>query len=136
MVPYRVLILERAPNIRRALGQLLTDEGFEVATAYDTETAVSRARVLEPAVIVIELETEGDLAAVRELASVTRQIIVIAPYGRGPLAIEAMSAGASDYILKPISRAELLVVIQKAIEQFELARELTELRLELGRLPT
>ena len=61
---------------------------------------------------------------------------MIAPYGRGPLAIEAMSVGASDYILKPISRAELLVVIQKAIEQFELARELTELRLELGRPPT
>ncbi len=132
--PYRVLVLERAPNIRLVVGELLGDEGFEVITADDIDAAVVLVRTGKPAVILIDLASEADLVSVRRLASevMTHQLIVIAAYGRAPLAVEALAAGASAYILKPLSRDELIVVVQKAIKQFELVEEVAALRRELA----
>ena len=131
---HRVLVLERASNIRRVIGELLGDEGFEVIAADDADAAVVLARTEKPAVILIELASEEDLVSVRRLAreALTHQLIVLAPYGRAPLAVEALAAGASDYILKPLSRDELIVVVRKAIEQFELAEEVAALRRQLA----
>jgi DNA-binding NtrC family response regulator len=130
MASYRVLVLEPASNIRRVVSELLGDEGFEVIAAEGPDAALSLARAAKPAVILIELAAEADLVSVRRLAdaALTHQLIVIAPYGRAPLAVQALAAGASDYILKPLSRDELLVVVHKAVEQFELAEEVAELR--------
>jgi DNA-binding NtrC family response regulator len=131
---YRVLVLERASNIRRVVGQLLGDEGLEVIAADHSDAALVLARTEKPAVILIELASEADLVSVRQLASeaTTHQLIVIGPYGRAPLAVEALAAGASAYILKPLSRDELIVLVHKAIEQFELAEEVAALRRELA----
>lgn len=130
MASHRVLVLEPASNIRRVVSELLGDEGFEVIAAEGTEAALLLARAAKPAVILIELAAEADLVSVRQLAdaALTHQLIVIAPYGRAPLAVQALAAGASDYILKPLSRDELLVVVHKAVQQFELAEEVAELR--------
>jgi DNA-binding NtrC family response regulator len=130
MASYRVLVLEPASNIRRVVSELLGDEGFEVIAAEGTDAALLLARAAKPAVILIELAAEADLVSVRRLAdaALTHQLIVIAPYGRAPLAVQALAAGASDYILKPLSRDELLVVVHKAVQQFELAEEVAELR--------
>ncbi|CAN5210785.1 hypothetical protein BH11MYX1_BH11MYX1_21120 [soil metagenome] len=129
---HRILVVERASNIRRVVSQLLGDEGFEVTAVESADAAVLLARTVKPAVILIELGSEVDLVSVRRLAgeAITHQLIAIAPYGRAPLAVQALAAGASDYILNPLSRDELLVVVQKAVAQFELAEELTELRRE------
>lgn len=130
MASYRILVLEPASNIRRVVSELLGDEGFEVLAAEGADAALLLARAANPAVILIELAAEADLVSVRRLAdaALTHQLIVIAPYGRAPLAVQALAAGASDYILKPLSRDELLVVVHKAVEQFELAEEVAELR--------
>jgi DNA-binding NtrC family response regulator len=125
------MIVDRASNIRSVLAQLLADEGFDVITASDAD----EARALRPAVILIELETEQDLATVSRLSAIPNvgQIIALTAFGRTSLAVDAMSCGASDYVMMPLSRIELLVVIRKAVEHYELTREVAELRLELGR---
>ncbi len=129
----RVLVVDRAPNLRRVIVELLSDEGFDVIAADGTDDAVARARTFSPMVTVLGLESSADLPTVRQLAVSSRQVIAVAPFGGVQLGIAAMDAGASDYILKPLLRAELLLVIGKAIEQFELVREVTELRHERGR---
>jgi len=129
----RVLVVDRASNIRCVLAQLLADEGFDVVTANDDDEAQLRAREHPPAAILVELESEVDLATISHLSALpdAGQIVALAPYGCVSLALDAMSCGASDYVLNPLSGRELLVVIRKAIEQYEIARELTEMRFEL-----
>jgi DNA-binding NtrC family response regulator len=135
MSSHSILVVDRAANIRSVLSELLADEGFEVITATDNDEAWQRARELQPAAILIELESEEDLAAVSCLSTIPNvgQIIALTAFGRTSLAIEAMSRGASDYVMKPFSRVEILVVVNKAIEHNALVREVAELRLELGR---
>jgi DNA-binding NtrC family response regulator len=135
MSSHSILVVDRASNIRSVLSELLADEGFEVITATDNDEAWQRARELQPAAILIELESERDLAAVSCLSTLPNvgQIIALTAFGRTSLAIEAMSRGASDYVMKPFSRVEILVVVNKAIEHNALVREVAELRLELGR---
>jgi two-component system NtrC family response regulator len=132
---HRILIVDRASNIRSVLSELLTDEGFDVITANNNDEAVLRSRVLQPAAILIELESERDLAAVSRLSSIPNvgQVVALTAFGRTSLAIDALRCGAGDYVMKPFSRIELLVVVQKAVEHYELAREVVELRLALGR---
>ncbi|HEX7700243.1 MAG TPA: response regulator, partial [Kofleriaceae bacterium] len=133
MSNHRVLVVDRASNIRCVLAQLLADEGFDVMTANDADEAVLRARALHPAAMLVELESEGDLPTISRLSALpdAGQVIALAPYGGISLALDAMGCGASDYVLNPLSGHELLVVIRKAVEHYEDAHELAELR-ELG----
>jgi len=134
MCSHRILIVDRASNIRAVLSELLGDEGFDVITANNNDEALLRARALHPAAILIELESERDLAAVSNLSSIPNvQVIALTAFGRTSLAIDALRCGASDYVMKPFSHIELLVVVQKAVEHYDLAREVVELRLALGR---
>jgi DNA-binding NtrC family response regulator len=136
MSRHRILIVDRASNMRFVVSNLLDDEGFDVLTAGDTDDALVRAAALHPDVILVDLESREDLAAISRLASAGTggaEIIVVAPYGHTKLALEAMSCGASHYVMKPLSRIEMLMVIHRAIEHHDLTREVAELRLELGR---
>jgi DNA-binding NtrC family response regulator len=135
MSRHRILVVDRASNMRFVVANLLDDEGFDVLTAGDNDDALERAKALRPDVILVNLESRDDLAAISRLASVgtEAEIIVLAPYGDTALALEAMSCGASHYVMKPLSRVELLVVIHRAVEHHDLTREVAELRLELGR---
>jgi DNA-binding NtrC family response regulator len=136
MSRHRILVVDRASNVRFVVAQLLDDEGFDVLTAGDSDEALLRANALRPDVILVDLESRDDLATISLMASVaTRgaEIIALVPYGHTALALEAMRCGASRYMIKPLSRIELIAVIHRAIEHYDLACEVAELRLELER---
>jgi two-component system response regulator AtoC len=134
MAAHRILVVDHASNIRCALAQLLTDEGFEVMTANDENEALDAARSLHPAAILVEVESEAGLATIERLSKLADlgQIIALAPHRNLSLALDAMNCGAMDYLFNPVSGIELLVVIRSAIAQYELARELAELRYALA----
>ena len=111
------------------MSELLGEEGYDVATAAAADAA--HVRRFDPAVIVVDVESFEDLAAIRAISG--HQLVAVVPFGCTPLALEAMSCGATDYIVKPLSRRELLVVVGTAVEQYELGRELAALRLEIQR---
>jgi len=121
--------------MRFVVAQLLGDEGFDVLTAAGNDEALACVTSLRPDVILVDLESRKDLAAISRLAAIPggAEIVVVAPYGHTALALEAMGCGASHYVMKPLSRVELLVVIRRAVEHHDLSREVGELRLELGR---
>lgn len=135
MHSHQIMIVDRASNMRSVIAQLLDDEGFDVVTANGNEEALRRALAFRPAVILVELATADDLDAISQLSATSEgaEIIATAPFGRTALALDAISCGASGYLMKPFSRVELLVVVQRALEHYDLTREVSELRLELGR---
>jgi two-component system, NtrC family, response regulator AtoC len=125
-VPH-VLIVDDELNIRRVLAAMLAREGYEVTTAADGEQALAVLHKTPVHVLVTDLvmprmggmELLGRVAA--EFPDVP--VIVITAHGTVDSAVQALKAGAFDYITKPFEQEELKKVIAKATRAHEIERQ-------------
>jgi DNA-binding NtrC family response regulator len=132
-----ILIVEDEAKMRRLLELNLSDEGFSVLTAGDAEAALKLFGHQEVDLIVTDLKLPG-MSGLEFLQTVKRAnaalpVVVMTAFGTVETAVEAMKAGASDYVLKPFSLAEMRMVIHKELDVRRLREENRSLREELGR---
>ena len=134
----RVLAVDDEPQILRALETILTGAGYEVETAVTGEEALARATLRPPDAIVLDLMLPGasGTEVCRELRGWTQvPILVISIVGDEEEKIDALDAGADDYITKPFSVGELLARLRAALRRSESPREpileLGDLRIDL-----
>jgi len=130
----RVLVVEDEEKLRRVIQLHLQGSGFEVEQAGSAEDAVLRAERAD--LILTDLRLPGQ-DGLEFLASVRRQnpntpVIVMTAFGSVETAVQAMKAGAADFLTKPFSLDHLLTVVQKALEVRSLRVENEKLREELG----
>src|SRR6516225_2549635 len=132
-----ILIVEDEPKMRRLLEISLADDGHIVRCVRDAETGL-RNLAAEPAdLVVTDLKLPGMSglefmqAAKRINASVP--MIVMTAYGSVETAVEAMKAGASDYVLKPFTMAEMKLVIHKELDVQRVRDENRSLKEALGK---
>jgi nitrogen regulation protein NR(I) len=113
-----VLIVDDENNIRRVLAAMLKRDGYEVTTAADGEQAVATLHRTPIDVVVTDLVMPrmGGLELLRHCATAHPDVpvIMITAHGTVDTAVEAMKAGAFDYITKPFEQEELRKVIAKA----------------------
>jgi DNA-binding NtrC family response regulator len=131
-----ILIVEDEPKMRRLLELQLADEGFRAQTVADAETALKMVNSGPFDLIVTDLKLPG-MSGLEFLQAVKRAnaavpIIIMTAYGTVESAVEAMKIGASDYVLKPFSLAELVLVIRKELASHQLREENRSLREALG----
>src|SRR5277367_6393922 len=131
-----ILVVEDEPKMRRLLELQLADEGFRAQTVADAETAIKLVNSAPFDLIVTDLKLPG-MSGIEFLQSVKRAnaavpIIIMTAYGTVESAVEAMKMGASDYVLKPFSLAELVLVIRKELASHQLREENRTLREALG----
>ena len=129
----RILVVDDEVNARTALAELLREEGFEVETAADAFKALGKYESFAPHVVVTDLKMPGMdgielVKKVRATEEPTAAVIVMTAFGAVQTAVDAMRAGASDYLTKPLHFDELLVVLDKALETENLRRETRQLR--------
>src|SRR3989454_3291938 len=133
----RVLIADDEESIRHVLTELLEERGYEVRAVTDGEDAMRElfARDYDALVTDVRMPKMNGLDLVREAQSASPEttIIVMSAYGSHDLAIEAMKAGAYDYLGKPFRPDEVLLVLRKAEERERLRRENLRLRQEMSR---
>jgi len=133
----RVLIVDDEKNMRWVLGQSLSGDGFEVAEAADGKQALVAVAEQEPDVMVLDhrMPVMDGMEVLRTLRSKgsTFPIIMLTAHGNVALAVEAMKAGASEYLTKPFDLEELKLAIDKALKYSGLAAEVERLRGELDR---
>src|SRR5256712_4440132 len=133
----RVLIADDEESIRHVLTELLEERGYEVRAVTDGEDAMRElfARDYDALVTDVRMPKMNGLDLVRaaQTASPETTIIVMSAYGSHDLAIEAMKAGAYDYLGKPFRPDEVLLVLRKAEERERLRRENLRLRREASR---
>ena len=131
----RVLIVDDEKNMRWVLGQALSGDGFEVAEASDGKQALAAVAEQEPDVMVLDhrMPVMDGMEVLRTLRSKgsTFPIIMLTAHGNVALAVEAMKAGASEYLTKPFDLEELKLSIDKALKYSGLAAEVERLRGEL-----
>jgi len=131
----KVLIVEDDPAIRRGLEESIKDLGGNpqsVGTAKDAARAIEE---FKPHVLIVDIHLpDGDgievFRAARE-ADPDRDGIVISGQASIDNAIEALRAGVSDYLLKPLRPAQLEVVFKRLAERRRLESEVEALRGEL-----
>ncbi len=131
----RVLIVDDEKNMRWVLGQALAGEGFDVAEAVDGTSALESVAEQEPDVMVLDhrMPEPDGMEVLRKVRSkgMSFPIIMLTAHGNVATAVEAMKAGASEYLTKPFDLEELKLAIGKALEYSGLAAEVERLRSEL-----
>jgi DNA-binding NtrC family response regulator len=132
----RILVVDDEANARTALAELLRDEGFEVETAADAFKALGKVRDFAPELVITDLKMPGmdGIELVHRLggADPSCAVIVMTAFGAVDSAVEAMQAGAVDYLTKPLNFDELVIVAGRAITQRRLAAEADSMRARLA----
>ncbi len=128
----RILVVDDEVNARTALAELLRDEGYDVETAADAFKALGKFESFGPHVVVTDLKMPGmdGIELVKKLRAMedAPTVVVMTAFGAVSSAVDAMRAGAAEYLTKPLNLDELLVVLAKVFEQQELRRETRQLR--------
>jgi DNA-binding NtrC family response regulator len=131
-----ILIVEDEAKMRRLLELQLGEEGFLARTAADAETGVLLLNKEPFDLVVTDFKLPG-MSGLEFLLAVKRvnaelPVIIMTAFGTVESAVEAMKNGASDFVLKPFSLAELVLVIRKELEARKLREENRDLREALG----
>jgi two-component system response regulator AtoC len=123
----RVLVADDEENLRLVLKTLLRRHGYEVMTAPSAEEALAALEGFAPDFVLADVRMGGmsGIDLTRELSArgSTATVIVMSAYGSIELALEAMKAGAYDYVAKPFKQDEVLLALRKAEERESLRRE-------------
>ena len=120
----RVLVVDDEQSLRKVLAATLQREGYEVQVASDGEEALAALDRDGADVVVTDLvmpRMDG-LSLLRKVvvSHPDVPVIVVTAHGRVDSAVEAMKAGAFDFVTKPFEHAELKTIIAKAARQSDL----------------
>ena len=124
----RILVADDEANIRKVLAALLRRDGHDVETVADGAEALSvldaESTGMDVVISDLRMPKLDGLSLLREVAAKHPEIpvIVITAHGTIDTAVEAMKAGAFDYLQKPFEQEELRLIVDKAVRTRELAR--------------
>src|ERR1700678_1717304 len=132
-----ILIVEDEPKMRRLLELNLAEDGMTTLSAGDAEAGLKLLRENSVNLVVTDLKLPG-MSGLDFLHAIKRQhaalpVVVMTAFGTVETAVEAMKAGASDYVLKPFSLSEMRMVIHKELDVRNLREENRSLREALGK---
>jgi DNA-binding NtrC family response regulator len=131
-----ILIVEDEARMRRLLELDLGEAGFQTHSAPDAESGLDLLRREHVDLVLTDLKLPGmnglEFLQTAKRLHATLPVIVMTAYGSVETAVEAMKAGASDYVLKPFSLAEMRMVVQKELDVRRLREENRSLREALG----
>jgi DNA-binding NtrC family response regulator len=132
-----ILIVEDEAKMRRLLELNLGEDGFSTLSAEDAESGLKLLRENPVDLVLTDLKLPG-MNGLEFLQAIKRQnaalpVVVMTAFGSVETAVEAMKAGASDYVLKPFSLGEMRMVIRKELDVHKLREENRSLREALGK---
>ena len=120
----RVLIVDDDPQIRRAMRVTLTSRGYEVGDARSGEEALEQLRSAPYDLVLLDMNMPGmgGMEACREIRHGSEIAIIMLTVSKAEKdKVEALDAGADDYVTKPFSTPELLARIRASLRRLPLA---------------
>lgn len=132
----RILVIDDEPQIRRIMRTTLITAGYEVDDAKTGEEGLVKVREFRPDLVLLDINMPGmgGLAACRELrADANVAIIMLTVHNTEAAKVEALDAGADDFVTKPFSTPELLARIRAALRRIPVAQS-APTRLRMGEL--
>jgi len=116
----RILVVDDEPQIRRIMRTELTSAGYEVDDAKTGEEALGKVREFRPDLVLLDINMPGmgGLAACRAIrADANVALIMLTVHNTEAAKVEALDAGADDFVTKPFSTPELLARIRAALRR-------------------
>jgi DNA-binding NtrC family response regulator len=134
---FRLLVVDDEKNIREGLGEALRLDGYDVALAVDGSDGWKRFQKGDIDLVITDLRMPG-LSGEELLLRIGAEapgvpVIVLTGHGTVENAVEAMRAGAYDFITKPVNLDRLGLLVKRALQNRELARQHRELQEEIER---
>ncbi len=116
-----VLIVDDALFMRMMIKDILSKDGFEIAgEAENGVEAVKKYAELRPDLVTMDIvmpEMDG-IEAVRNIIKIdpSARVLMCSAMGQQPLVVEALEAGAKDFIIKPFQPAKVVEAVRKALQ--------------------
>lgn len=129
-----VLVVDDEADIRELVAGILSDEGYAVRTAADSEAALAAIRARKPNVLVLDIWMQGGGMDGLELLDLVKTldqdlpVIMISGHGNIETAVSAIKRGAYEFLEKPFKSDRLILVVERALEAANLRRENRRLR--------
>jgi len=132
----KILIIDDDTSLRRVLEYNLQEEGYEVQDASSGEEGLYLFGKFQPSLVITDMKMSG-MDGLMVLKSIKERspealVIIITAFGTVDIAVEAMKAGAFDYITKPFNRDALKLTVKKALQFNGLSEENKRLKSELS----
>lgn len=135
MTDPKILIVDDEDMVRTALEQWLRLSGFDTAAASNASEAMALIDDQRPLVVLTDVRMPGlsglDLLRLIGERGLPMEVILITGHGDVPMAVEAMRAGAFDFLQKPYVPEQLVNSLTRAVERARLRREVVDLRRRL-----
>jgi two-component system, OmpR family, KDP operon response regulator KdpE len=131
----RILVVDDEPQITRVLRTALTGSGYEVRTADDGHSGLRSAREWQPDLVItdVSMPNMGGIELCRQLrAESTLPIIVLSVKGEEKTKVEALDAGADDYVTKPIGMDELLARVRRNLARTKPTEDASQRTISIG----
>jgi two-component system response regulator AtoC len=133
----RILVVDDDFETQDLLREVLNEEGYQVVTSGSAEEALQIGKEQSFDVIISDMRLGSDLTGMDVLRAYRKiqpesEVILITAFGSMENAIEAVKAGAFDYISKPFKLEEVVLQVRRAIENRVLVRENRSLKRQLS----
>ena len=132
-----ILVVDDDRAMTNMLAEILEAEGYSMLTANSGDQALALIRRAAPELVISDLRMSG--MSGHQLQSEIKRlcpdmpIVIITGFGSIETAVESMKRGAFDFITKPFTNNQLIVVVGRALEDRQLRQEVRRLRGELAR---
>ena len=131
-MPHAILIIDDEVTFAKNLATYLGRIGYEVCRVETAEEGLEQLTEFRPAAVLLDFNLPGInglqmLAEMRKRESRVK-VIVITGQGSEQIAVDAMKAGAYDYLVKPVALGKLKIVLEKMLGQERLEEELAYYR--------
>jgi len=124
MIKRDVLVIEDDKVFNRLLLDHLTDAGYEVTSVYSWKEAQQWLQAHEPDLVILDVRLpDADGIELVKSEQWSQPVIVLTAYGSVQNAVDAMQAGAEDYLVKPVNFEELDLVISRALENASIRKD-------------
>lgn len=133
MTSEKILVVDDELEIRNLICEILVDEGFEVATAENGNSARAQLEQFRPRLVLLDIwmpDVDGIslLKEWHDSGKLTNPVIMMSGHGNIGTAVEATRLGAYDYLEKPLSLAKLILTVKNALDASRLQKENLRLR--------
>jgi FixJ family two-component response regulator len=122
-----IAIVDDDPSVRKGLRRLIRSAGWKAETFASAQEFLDRPRTEAPSCLVLDLQLPGlsGLDLQKRMAEVELDIPIVFLTGHGniPASVQAMKAGAIEFLTKPVDEEDLLKAIQEAIERDRRTRQ-------------
>jgi two-component system nitrogen regulation response regulator NtrX len=129
-----ILVVDDELDIREMVAAVLQDEGYQVRTASDSDSALAAIRSRKPSLVVLDIWMRGGGLDGLELLDLLKgldpdlPVIMISGHGTIETAVSAIKRGAYDFLEKPFKSDRLALLVERALEASDLKRENSRLR--------